>query len=193
MDKRSSLRYISLRHLCSPNSIDFLLCLLKEDSFSKMLELRAGKAFTNFTYSFGPVQAVLPYFERYGATPPSDTNPAEFVLETVGAGINARKDNKENDWATIWKESPEAEAIAQEIAHIQKQGSSPENFEDDNVKDYNSSLFLQTWLLTVRIMRNQWRNVPYMYSKIWVHIVSAILVGLTFFQLGTGPQDLQNR
>lgn len=139
------------------------------------------------------MQAVLPYFERHGAVPPPNTNPAEFVLETVGAGINAHKDKKGTDWATIWNKSPEAEGIAQEITHIQKQGSLTEDFEDNNLKEYNGSLLLQTSLLTVRIMKNQWRNVPYMYSKIWVHIVSAILVGLTFFRLGTGPQDLQNR
>lgn len=139
------------------------------------------------------MHSVLPYFERHGAVPAPDTNPAEFVLETVGAGINARKDEKGTDWATKWSESPEAEAIAKEIAQIQKRGSSLEDLEDGNAENYNSTLFLQTWLLTVRILKNQWRNVPYMYSKIWVHIVSAVLVGLTFFQLGTGPQDLQNR
>ena len=68
-----------------------------------------------------------------------------------------------------------------------------EDFEDGNPHDFNASTWLQTWLLTQRILRNQWRNVPYMYSKIWVHVVSAILVGLTFFRLGTGVQDLQNR
>ncbi|KAL8987359.1 MAG: hypothetical protein Q9177_003420 [Variospora cf. flavescens] len=143
--------------------------------------------------SFGPVQKVLPYFERYGAVPPPGTNPAEFVLETVGAGINARNDDKGTDWATRWNESPEAENVAAEIGYIQKQGSSLEDFEDGSLEDYNGSVFTQTWLLTVRIMKNQWRNVPYMYSKIWVHVVSATLVGLTFFQMGTGPQDLQNR
>lgn len=139
------------------------------------------------------MRSVLPYFERHGAVPAPDTNPAEFVLETVGAGINARNDEKGTDWATKWSESPEAEAVAEEIAQIQKQKSSLEDLEDGNAENYNSALFLQTWLLTVRMLKNQWRNVPYMYSKIWVHIVSAILVGLTFFQLGTGPQDLQNR
>ncbi|KAL9604583.1 MAG: hypothetical protein Q9179_001809 [Wetmoreana sp. 5 TL-2023] len=141
---------------------------------------------------FGLVQQVLPYFERYGAVPPPGANPAEFVLETVGAGVNARNDDKGTDWATRWDESPEAENVAAEIGHIQKQSSSLEDFDGSN-EDYNASIFTQTWLLTVRIMRNQWRNPPYMYSKIWVHVVSSVLVGLTFFHLGTSPQDLQNR
>ncbi|KAL8860181.1 MAG: hypothetical protein Q9178_003445 [Gyalolechia marmorata] len=142
---------------------------------------------------FGPVEKVLPYFERYGAVPPPGTNPAEFVLETVGAGINARNDDKGSDWATRWNESPEAENVAAEIGYIQKQSLSLEDLEDGSFEDYNGSIFTQTWLLTVRIMKNQWRNVAYMYSKIWVHVVCGTIVGLTFFQMGTGPQDLQNR
>ncbi|KAL8941766.1 MAG: hypothetical protein Q9216_002051 [Gyalolechia sp. 2 TL-2023] len=142
---------------------------------------------------FGSVQQVLPYFKRYGAIPPPDTNPAEFVLETVGAGIHTRHNDKGFDWATKWDESREAKAVAAAIENIQKQSSSLVDPGDGTAQEYNSSILLQTWLLTVRIMKNQWRNVSYMYSKIWVHVVSAALVGLTFFQLGTGPQDLQNR
>ncbi|KAI4251098.1 MAG: hypothetical protein LQ352_005065 [Teloschistes flavicans] len=143
--------------------------------------------------NFGSVKQVLPYFERHDATPPPNSNPAEFVLETVGAGINARNDEKGTDWAIKWDQSPEAKNVAEEIEHIQKQGHALEDFEDGSAKEFNGSIFEQTWLLTLRILKNQWRNVPYMYSKIWVHIVCAILVGLTFFQLGSGPQDLQNR
>ncbi|KAL9596515.1 MAG: hypothetical protein Q9219_005736 [cf. Caloplaca sp. 3 TL-2023] len=142
---------------------------------------------------FGSIQQVLPYFERHGAIPPADTNPAEFILETVGAGINAPNDDKALDWATKWNQSSEAKSVAATIDHGQNQVSSLAGFEDDSAEEFNGSIFLQTWLLTLRIMKNQWRNVPYIYSKIWVHVVSAILVGLTFFQLGTGPQDLQNR
>ena len=138
---------------------------------------------------------MIPYFERHGAIPPPDVNPAEFVLETVGAGINAHNDDKGDSWATKWNESPEAQTIAEEVQNLNsdKQNSTMEDFEDGNPGDFNASTWLQTWLLTQRILRNQWRNVPYMYSKIWVHVISAILVGLTFFQLGTGVQDLQNR
>ena len=114
-------------------------------------------------------------------------------MESVGAGVNARNDDKGADWASRWNESPEAANLAAEIRHIQEHGSSLGFFDEGSAENYNGSIFTQTWLLTIRIMRNQWRNPPYMYSKIWVHVVSAALVGLTFFQLGTGPQDLQNR
>jgi len=29
------------------------------------------------------------------------------------------------------------------------------------IPDYNAAIFLQTWLLTKRILLNQWRNPPY--------------------------------
>ncbi|MCJ1367838.1 hypothetical protein MMC16_006973 [Acarospora aff. strigata] len=132
---------------------------------------------------FGRVDAVIPYFERYGAICPPDTNPTEFVLETVGAGSN---------WATNWAESPEAGALVEDIAAIEVR-KALSDVEDNDRRDYNASTTQQTLLLPLRILKNQWRNTPYLYSKIWVHVVSAILVGFTFFQLGTSPRDLQNR
>ena len=142
---------------------------------------------------FGPVQSVLPYFARHNAVPPPNTNPAEFVLDQVGAGVHAREDTKASDWANTWSESPEARAVNEELAAINKQNTTSDDFENASKRDYNGSLASQSYLLTIRILRSQWRNVPYMYSKLWVHVVSALLAGLTFFDLGTGPQDLQNR
>ena len=43
---------------------------------------------------FGPNEKILGYFSRHGSVPPPDTNLAEFILESGGAGINARKDTK---------------------------------------------------------------------------------------------------
>jgi len=61
------------------------------------------------------------------------------------------------------------------------------------VTEFNATVLEQTIVLTKRMLLNQWRSPAYMYSKIWVHVTSAILVGFTFFQIGTSPQDLQNR
>lgn len=141
---------------------------------------------------FGHGDAVIPYFEKHGARCPPDANPAEFVLETVGAGINARVDEKASNWAATWESSAEAEAVNKEIQELQAGGHFQVDLEDES-HGYNSSTSLQTLLLTQRILRNQWRNVPYMYSKIWVHVVCGILVGFTFFNSGTSPSELQNR
>jgi len=140
---------------------------------------------------FGRVDTALAYFERNGAPCPPGANPAEFILETVGAGIHARTSDKGSDWSAKWKASIESRSLTDEI-ESKKTTVSPSLNEID-LSEYNASTLLQTRLLTIRIMKNQWRNTPYVYSKIWVHVISAIFVGFTFFKAGTSPQDLQNR
>lgn len=141
---------------------------------------------------FGTSQDVIPYFERNGAMCPPDANPAEFILETVGAGINSRTDGASKEWADLWAQSPEAKQVSSEIQQLQSEEHVVEDFEDDT-DGFNTSTARQTLLLTKRILTNQWRNVTYMYSKIWVHVVCGILVGFTFFNVGTSPSELQNR
>jgi ATP-binding cassette subfamily G (WHITE) protein 2 (SNQ2) len=119
------------------------------------------------------------------------------VLETIGAGVNARLTDKGSNWAAKWKASPEAAALEAEILEYNrasvKTKASDEAADASHLATFNASVMLQTWLLTARILKNQWRNPPYVYSKIWVHALSGILAGVTFYQLGTSPTELQNR
>ncbi|OCL05443.1 hypothetical protein AOQ84DRAFT_390869 [Glonium stellatum] len=141
---------------------------------------------------FGRVDTALTYFERNGATCPPGINPAEFILETVGAGIHARTSTKGTDWSAKWKASPESRSLTEEIESRKEATVSP-NSDEIDLSEYNASTLYQTRLLTTRMIKSQWRNTPYVYSKIWVHTISAIFVGFTFFKVGTSPQDLQNR
>jgi ABC-type multidrug transport system ATPase subunit len=144
---------------------------------------------------FGANDKALEYFTRHGAVPAPDTNPAEFILETGGAGINARKDTKGSVWANHWRESPEAKAVSADIDRINAEYREGGDILDEETvnREYNTSIPVQSWLLTVRMLKNQWRNPPYIYSKIWVHVVHSILIGTTLYKLGTSPSDIQNR
>ncbi|QGI71281.1 hypothetical protein CEK26_003618 [Fusarium fujikuroi] len=161
--------------------------------FSQFDNLLALSSEGNQLY-FGKVTGALSYFARNGAICPEGANPGEFILETVGAGVNARTSDKGSNWASTWAASPEAAALGREIAISSdtSKALSP-GVDEGNNSEYNASVALQTVLLTKRMLLNQWRSPPYIYSKIWVHVISAILVGFTFFQIGTSPQDLQNR
>ena len=53
------------------------------------------------------------YFARNGAECPSNVNPAEFMLEAIGAGVTPRIGNR--DWKDIWLDSPEYQQAKQEI------------------------------------------------------------------------------
>ncbi|WKT52709.1 AAA ATPase domain [Fusarium oxysporum f. sp. vasinfectum] len=143
---------------------------------------------------FGKVTEALSYFARNGATCPEGANPGEFILETVGAGVNARTSDKGSNWASTWAASPEAADLGREITiNSDASKSLSPDVGEEVTSEHNASVLLQTILLTKRMLLNQWRSPPYIYSKIWVHVISAILVGFTFFQIGTSPQDLQNR
>lgn len=144
-------------------------------------------------FSFGPMREILPYFNRHGAVAPADANPAEFVLDTIGA--SGRNVNKKSsvDWPEKWQKAPEAQAVDSSISRIDQEGSKAIDIDADANSEFNAPIVSQIYLLTRRILYNQWRNTPYMYSKIWAHCVSAILVAFTLFQIGTSPQDLQNR
>lgn len=122
---------------------------------------------------------------------PEDANPAEVLLEAIGSGIHGKSQTIADQWAAKWKASPEAQAVKDTIAEIRREevrwdgGETPGTF--------NTSTLKQTVLLTRRMLLNQWRRPAYVYSKIWVHTIQAILIGFTFFNLGTSPLDLQSR
>lgn len=65
------------------------------------------------------------YFARYGALCPPNANPAEYMLEAIGAGTTPRVGPR--DWNDIWVESPENQTLLQEIQELKQQGlSKPE-------------------------------------------------------------------
>jgi ABC-type multidrug transport system ATPase subunit len=143
---------------------------------------------------FGDSKGVVPYFERNGAKCPEDANVAEFVLETVGAGIHAKAEGGSESaaWADVWQQSPEAKQIAEDIARLRVTGQD-DGQDDRDTSESGASDVTQISLLNQRILKNQWHNTNCMYSKIWVYVVCGLLAGFTFFNLGTSPSDLQTR
>lgn len=89
------------------------------ENFDRLLLLKRGGR----TIYFGPIgkdsQHVRDYFERNGAPCPPDANPAEFMLEAIGAGSRRRVGNK--DWADRWAESPDHEENKREILRIKEE------------------------------------------------------------------------
>lgn len=68
----------------------------------------------------GPDSRVLTdYFARHGAECPTNVNPAEFMLEAIGAGVAPRIGDR--DWKDIWLESPEHKMAKEEIRALKSQ------------------------------------------------------------------------
>ena len=83
-----------------------------------MLLLERGGE-TVYFGDIGPDSRVLrEYFGRHGAVCPPNMNPAEYMLEAIGAGVTPRIGNR--DWKDIWLESPEYEKANQEIQDMKQ-------------------------------------------------------------------------
>lgn len=88
------------------------------ESFDRLLLLGKG----GNTIYFGNIgedsHAMREYFTRYGAPCPPNVNPAEYMLEAIGAGISPRIGNR--DWKDIWLDSPEFARTKAEIEEIKR-------------------------------------------------------------------------
>jgi ATP-binding cassette subfamily G (WHITE) protein 2 (SNQ2) len=89
------------------------------ESFDRLLLLGKG----GNTIYFGDIgedsYVMRDYFARYGAPCPSNVNPAEYMLEAIGAGVTPRIGDR--DWKDVWLDSPEFTSAKLEIEQIKRE------------------------------------------------------------------------
>ena len=87
--------------------------------FDQLLFLAKGGRTVYFGEIGGNSRTLLDYFESSGARQCSpNENPAEYMMEIVGAGASGQSTQ---DWHNLWKESRESRAIQAEIDHIHEE------------------------------------------------------------------------
>jgi ATP-binding cassette, subfamily G (WHITE), member 2, SNQ2 len=100
------------------------------ESFDRLLLLGRG----GNTIYFGDIgedsHVMREYFARYGAKCPSNVNPAEYMLEAIGAGITPRIGDR--DWKDIWLDSAEFARTRAEIEEIKRESLAHDRFVDTN-------------------------------------------------------------
>lgn len=176
-----------------------ILCTIHQPSatlfeqFDRLLLLKKGGQ----TVYFGDVghnsSTLLEYFERSGARKcHKSENPAEYILEAIGAGATA---NVQEDWHEIWKNSPEYEANEEKIEKMMKEMAAKEddasNSEDAGQK-YATGYFYQFKHVYLRSATIFWRDLNYLMSKLMLMLVGGLYVGFTFYNVGDSYTGLQN-
>ncbi|KAI8334802.1 ABC-2 type transporter-domain-containing protein [Chlamydoabsidia padenii] len=158
------------------------------DHFDHLLLLvRGGR-----TAYYGPIgpdaRVMIDYFESNGGKKcSSDANPAEYILEVVGAGT-AGKVTK--DWADVWASSKEAKQLEQELEQIhQTVDLNPTR----KSSTYATSLWTQFVLVYKRMALSYWRSPEYNVGRFLNIVTTALLTGFTYWKLGHSTSDLQNR
>ncbi|KAH4609607.1 hypothetical protein HBI38_123760 [Parastagonospora nodorum] len=177
-----------------------ILCTVHQPSsllfqrFDRLLLLAKGGR----TVYFGDIgrnsKVLLDYFARNGAPEcPPGTNPAEYMLEAIGAAPGA---HTSIDWPAIWKESAEDQYVQDELKKLRQLSSQPSavmNSVDGTHQVFAAPFMTQLKVVALRCAQQYWRTPSYIYSKAVLTVGSSILIGFSFFKGENSMQGLQNQ
>ncbi|ODN86072.1 ATP-binding cassette transporter [Cryptococcus wingfieldii CBS 7118] len=183
-----------LKKLCAAGQK--ILCTIHQpnallfQSFDRLLLLQRGGECVYFG-DIGPDSRVLiDYLERNGAPVPSNVNPAEYMLEVIGAGSRKRIGG---DWGEKWRNSPEFSNVKQEIIALKEQALAQPVEENANASEYATSFMFQLKIVLERTNAALWRNADYQWTRLFAHLAIGLVVTLTFLQLDNSLRSLQYR
>jgi ABC-type multidrug transport system ATPase subunit/ABC-type multidrug transport system permease subunit len=199
MDSQSAWSIVRLLRKLA-NAGQATLCTIHQpssvlfDEFDRLLLLTKGGK-TVFFGSIGDQgQNVIDYFESNGAfSCPTDANPAEYILDVIGAGASGHVDR---DWNQMWMQSTgHKEAIAEiqalrcedSVAGSGSQAQAPVETE------FAMPWFSQYRAVQWRIYLHYWRNPTYIMGKVFLNVAAGLFVGFTFYKEGDSVQGLQNK
>ena len=120
------------------------------------------------TVYFGDIGAnsktLIDYFVRQGGSPPAaDSNPAEWMLETIGAAPGVKSDI---DWPAVWRSSEEYGGVQAELQHLkQVSGSGDKPVDESDYAEFAAPFVDQLRYATKRTFQQYWRSPAYINSK----------------------------
>ena len=129
------------------------------EQFDRLLLLQRGGQ-TVYFGEIGEDACVLrDYFKRNGAVCPPHNNPAEFMLEAIGAGSRPRVGDR--DWADIWRDSPELEEVKKQITRLKDERKAAPLDLKAGKGEYATPLMYQIKVVLRRMNLTFWRSPNY--------------------------------
>lgn len=175
-----------------------ILCTIHQPSavlfenFDELVLLKSGGRVVYAGELGKDSQKLIQYFESHGGHKcPPDANPAEWMLDVIGAG---NPDYKGQDWGDVWAESKQHESQTREIAEINEKRRTIEhsqNIQDD--REYAMPLTTQIVAVVKRAFVSYWRKPNYIMGKMILHVFTGLFNCFTFYKLGYSTIDLQSR
>lgn len=176
-----------------------ILCTIHQPSamlfqrFDRLLFLAKGGR----TVYFGDIgensKTMTRYFESNGAPAcPHDANPAEWMLEAIGAAPGTLS---EIDWFNTWRHSPEYAAVQAELQRLKDESPDvpPPTSDDQSYREHAAGFWTQLYLVTHRVYQQYWRTPSYIYAKAALCVSIALFIGLVFLNAPNTQQGLQNQ
>ncbi|QLL30703.1 hypothetical protein HG536_0A05180 [Torulaspora globosa] len=177
-----------------------ILCTIHQPSamlmqeFDRLLFLKRGGETVYFGELGDGCHTMIDYFERNGAHKcPPDANPAEWMLEVVGAAPGSHANQ---DYHQVWRSSDEYKAVRQELDQMERElPNKTTSLMDDSEKhkSYATPLFYQIKLVCLRLFQQYYRSPGYLWAKFALTIFDNLFIGFTFFKADRSLQGLQNQ
>lgn len=200
LDSQTSWAICDLMEKLTKNG-QAILCTIHQPSamlfqrFDRLLFLAKGGR----TVYFGEIgensKVLTNYFERNGAHPcPAEANPAEWMLEVIGAAPGTHTDI---DWHQTWRNSPEYSGVKDELRRMREelpQKTQPSSSGDKaSYREFAAPFWVQCVEVTKRVFEQYWRTPSYIYAKLVLTTASGLFVGFSFFKAKNTQQGLQNQ
>lgn len=174
LDSQSAWAIISFLRSLADNG-QAILCTIHQPSaelfqvFDRLLLLRKGGQTVYFGDLGHNATTLINYFGENGSRPClPEENPAQYILEAVGAGATA---TSEQDWHAVWKRSKECAEIERVLDQIHTDGMNRPPVETARDSDFAASWGSQAVALIVRSAQRHWRDPTYLLSKLVLNIV----------------------
>ncbi|ENH69570.1 ABC transporter CDR4 [Fusarium oxysporum f. sp. cubense race 1] len=198
LDSQTSWSICNLMQKLTNNG-QAILCTIHQPSamlfqrFDRLLLLSRGK-----TIYFGDIgrnsKVLVDYFVRNGAPKcPVGVNPAEYMLEVIGAAPGA---HTEIDWPEVWSKSREHENVQQELERLAAEGDTLVGSGTHDGTEYNefaATSHMQYTQVTKRLFQQYWRSPGYIYSKVILSAGASLFIGLSFLNGQNTERGLQNQ
>ncbi|KAI9791015.1 MAG: hypothetical protein M1816_004582 [Peltula sp. TS41687] len=175
-----------------------ILCTIHQPSamlfeyFDELLLLKSGGRVVYHGSLGKDSRTLIDYFEGNGAKKCAPhANPAEYMLEAIGAG---NPDYKGKDWGDVWASSPEHEERTREIQEMieDRRNTSAVGSTRDN-REFAMPITTQIVAVVRRTFVSYWRSPDYVTGKFILHIFTGLFNTFTFYKLGHSSIDMQSR
>ncbi|KAH9859495.1 hypothetical protein IAQ61_011276 [Plenodomus lingam] len=206
LDSQTSWAILDLLDKLKKNG-QAILCTIHQPSamlfqrFDRLLFLARGGR----TVYYGDVgqnsRILVDYFVRNGAHPcPPEANPAEWMLEVIGAAPGSHSDI---DWPKTWRSSPEYAEVQRHLDELQYERSRANQLErtasaqrrEDKAayREFAAPFMTQLRETTLRVFQQYWRTPSYIYSKTMLCVLSALFIGFSLYMMPNTQTGLQNQ
>ena len=181
-----------------------VLCTIHQPSamlfqrFDRLLFLAEGGKTVYFGEIGDNSETLIKYFQRNGGHEcPKAANPAEWMLEVIGATPGSGN-TSDTDWFQTWRNSPEYREVQAELERIKTERKAlPSHIDDDagsgSHRELAAPFIVQLRENLYRVFQQYWRSPAYIYSKFALCTLVAIFIGFTFYDAPISIQGLKNQ